>query len=34
MYETPFAAATRKNVIGFKQSPLGNDHFESAYIAK
>jgi peptide/nickel transport system substrate-binding protein len=34
MYETPFAAATRKNVIGFKQSPLGNDHFEMAYIEK
>jgi peptide/nickel transport system substrate-binding protein len=34
MYETPFAAATRKNVIGFRQSPLGNDHFEMAYIEK
>ena len=34
MYESPFAAATRKNVIGFLQSPLGNDHFEMAYIEK
>jgi peptide/nickel transport system substrate-binding protein len=34
MYESPFAAATRKNVIGFMQSPLGNDHFEAAYIEK
>jgi peptide/nickel transport system substrate-binding protein len=34
MYETPFAAATRKNVIGFKQSPLGNDIFDMAYIEK
>jgi peptide/nickel transport system substrate-binding protein len=34
LYESPFAAATRKNVIGFRQSPLGNDMFETAYIEK
>ena len=34
LYESPFTIATRKNVIGFKQSPLGNDIFDMAYISK
>jgi peptide/nickel transport system substrate-binding protein len=34
MYETPFAAATRKQVKGFFQLPLGNDVFDLAYIEK
>jgi peptide/nickel transport system substrate-binding protein len=34
MYETPFAAATRKQVKGFFQLPLGNDVFDVAYIEK
>ncbi|MCB8882568.1 ABC transporter substrate-binding protein [Acidisoma cellulosilytica] len=34
MYETPFAVATRKNVVGFQQSPLGNDIFDMAYFEK
>ena len=34
LFESPFAAATRKQVKGFKQIPLGNDVFETAYIEK
>ena len=34
MYESPFAAAMRKQVHGFYQLPLGNDVFDTAYIEK
>jgi len=34
MFESPFADATRKQVKGFMQIPLGNDVFETAYIQK
>ena len=34
LYESPFAAATRDDVKGFRQSPLGNDMFAEAYIEK
>ena len=34
LFESPFAAATRKQVHGFMQIPLGNDVFETAYVEK
>ena len=34
LYESPFAAAMRKQVKDFYQIPLGNDVFEKAYIEK
>lgn len=34
LFEQPFAAATRKQVKGFMQIPLGNDVFETAYVEK
>ena len=34
LYESPFAAAMRKQVKGFYQLPLGNDVFETAYVEK
>jgi peptide/nickel transport system substrate-binding protein len=34
LYESPFAAAQRKQVQGYMQIPLGNYSFETAYIEK
>jgi peptide/nickel transport system substrate-binding protein len=34
LYESPFAAAQLKQVQGYKQIPLGNYSFETAYIEK
>jgi peptide/nickel transport system substrate-binding protein len=34
LYETPYPVAFRKNAIGFVQIPLGNNLFETAYVAK
>ncbi len=34
LFESPFAAVTRKQVKGFEQIPLGNDVFETAYVEK
>ena len=34
LYESPFAAAMRKQVKGFYQLPLGNDVFKAAYIER
>ncbi len=34
LYETPFAAASRKQVHGFMQIPLGNYVFDTAYVEK
>ncbi|KZL22607.1 ABC transporter substrate-binding protein [Pseudovibrio sp. Ad37] len=34
LYETPFAVALSANVNGYLQTPLGNNEFSSAWIAK
>ncbi|SDQ23530.1 ABC transporter substrate-binding protein [Pseudovibrio sp. Tun.PSC04-5.I4] len=34
LYETPFAVALSSNVNGYLQTPLGNNEFSSAWIAK
>ena len=34
LYETPYPVAFRKNVLGFRQIPLGNNYFEAAYVEK
>ena len=34
LYESPFAAASLKNVHGFMQIPLGNYVFDTAYVEK
>ena len=34
LYESPFAAASRKEVHGFMQIPLGNYVFDTAYVEK
>jgi peptide/nickel transport system substrate-binding protein len=34
VYETPYPVCFRKNVVGFRQIPLGNNYFESMYIEK
>ncbi len=34
LYETPYPVAFRKNALGFVQIPLGNNLFETAYVAK
>ena len=32
LFESPFAAAQRKQVQGYRQIPLGNYYFETTYI--